>query len=106
MKPWKIESIIRQGPYNYALVKGHPFVENSIGRLLDRDEVVHHINGNGRDNRIENLVLMKRSEHIRRHNLKNGRAFVYIRCPSCGTEFVKERSRTYEKGERTNEKES
>jgi len=33
------------------------------GRLLDRNEYVHHINGDPTDNRIENLQVMTNSEH-------------------------------------------
>ena len=42
-------------------------MEEHIGRKLNRYEVVHHINGNKKDNRIENLQLMTLSEHSRLH---------------------------------------
>ena len=42
-------------------------MENSIGRYLEKDESVHHINRNRKDNRIENLQLMTRSEHAKLH---------------------------------------
>lgn len=44
-------------------------MEDHLGRKLDKNEVVHHINGDSLDNRIENLQVMDRSEHTRIHNI-------------------------------------
>lgn len=45
-------------------------MEQHIGRRLNRDEVVHHIDGNPRNNDMSNLQLMTRGDHSRLHRLE------------------------------------
>ena len=45
-------------------------MERSIGRYLNKDEVVHHVNGVRDDDRIENLQLMKIRDHQSMHMKK------------------------------------
>ena len=60
----------RKSPYIYMRINGHTMLEHRyimtqyLGRPLLPEEVVHHINGDGHDNRIENLQLFpNESEH-------------------------------------------
>jgi len=43
-------------------------MERKLGRHLLLTEVVHHINGDGHDNRIENLIVMSSMAHRQHHN--------------------------------------
>lgn len=63
-----------QDGYEYVLTGGRQvakhrhMMEEHLGRRLDpHNEVVHHINGDRLDNRIENLKLMTRAEHMNVH---------------------------------------
>lgn len=60
-------------------------MEQHIGRKLSRQEVVHHINGDKRDNRLENLQIMTQDEHNKLHKEYLPKTKI---CIECGKEFT------------------
>lgn len=45
--------------------------EKYLGRFLDKKEVIHHINGNRADNRLENLqIAIENGEHVKKYHRK------------------------------------
>lgn len=42
-------------------------MEEHLGRKLERSEIVHHINHDPTDNRIDNLMVMTHKDHIKLH---------------------------------------
>lgn len=50
-------------------------IEEQLGRSLSVDELVHHKDGNSRNNSITNLELMSRTSHFKLHLAKCKRVY-------------------------------
>lgn len=82
--------------YKRVLIEGklvleHRFImEQHLGRKLDKNEVVHHINGNKEDNRVENLEILTASQHAIEHAKERVQSStIELNCPSCNKKFQK-----------------
>lgn len=107
--PWKILRVVSKGDYNYAVVPDHPHatkngyvlehrvvMENKLGRILSRRELVHHKRHSEKKNNSEgNLEVKLRGEHERYHGLARGRRWVELKCPGCSKIFERVRSQTH-----------
>ena len=52
---------------NKLVSRARYLMEKSLNRELKQNEIIHHINENPMDDRIENLQVMSRSEHGKLH---------------------------------------
>lgn len=85
----------RYWPWARVVMEGH------LGRVLAPDEVVHHINGDPTDDRLENLETLSPKEHMETHREmlserlreKISKPRLSLVCPTCGTEFERLESR-------------
>lgn len=58
-----------------------------LGKRLSNTEVVHHKDGNGKNNNIFNLVLLNSAaDHAKIHGLLRKEKFIKLKCYQCDTE--------------------
>ena len=90
MKTYKHAEGYRRLVIDGKMVLEHRYImEQQLGRKLSKNEVVHHINGNKEDNRLENLEVLTPSEHSLEHSKKRELKKIELVCPSCNQKFLK-----------------
>ena len=58
-------------------------------------DVVHHKDGNKRNNVISNLILMNGLAHLEMHGEEQTSSFVELKCPACDTIFIREKRNSF-----------
>jgi hypothetical protein len=99
-RPMEIEPIAKgwvHHGYRYVMaedgrevLESRYLMEQQLGRQLDVDECVHHKNGITTDNSLENLEIVPRASHTRRHLTK---PLVARICPICGIQYFRKQWR-------------
>lgn len=66
-------------------------MERHLGRILRKDEHIHHRNEVRTDNDIENLELVSNPNHGRHHRLQHPARTIELICPAprCGRKFIR-----------------
>lgn len=69
----QFKEVVERAGYRWITVNGEKVAEHRyvmaqhLGRDLDSNEIVHHKNKDRKDNRVENLELMTRGDHLLEH---------------------------------------
>lgn len=79
---------IKQDGKTKSYLEHRWLMEQKLGRKLHTDEVVHHINENKLDNRLENLEIISRKDHSS-HHAKEKELYTGV-CSECQKSFVKD----------------
>ena len=87
--------LMTQAPVGYPgkIVKGHYAYDHHVawwlktGIAVPKGYVVHHINGDRKDNSPDNLECLSNSEHVRQHQKPAKRKLV--QCSVCGKSFLR-----------------
>lgn len=81
-----------KSPYRMTKINGksrlmhRAIMERHIGRKLSRFELVHHKNGNKKDNNIDNLEVVNPKEHASVHNMQ--KYPIEKNCEVCGKKYI------------------
>lgn len=87
--------VIRLNGKNTTISYPRFLMQNAIGRPLDKDETVDHINGDFTDDRLENLQILSRSDNAKKYldDFPNRKAkYLELTCsnPKCGKLFLRD----------------
>ena len=74
-----------RGRYCY---EHHLVLWTKLGILPNDTESVHHINGNKKDNRIDNLVIMDKRKHC---GFEKSKPLKELTCMHCGKKFYRKK---------------
>lgn len=80
-----------RGKYCY---EHHLVYFQKYGIIPQKGEIIHHINGDKHDNRIENLILLSVDTHNKLHNKDNKYKLIKLKCPICERKFITERRKS------------
>lgn len=69
----------------------------NLGRILNPEEHVDHIDGDKTNDDINNLQILTISENNKKRNIENGttRKMISLKCPNCNIEFTIEYGKSF-----------
>jgi len=73
----------------YTVLEHREIIEKSIRRRLRSNEIVHHKDGNKKNNVLENLEITTKSVHMSKHQSHRVIEWFDLVCLHCGKKFVR-----------------
>lgn len=88
---------VRIGENGNYITKSYPkyLMEEKLGRPLEPNEDVHHIDGNPLNNDLSNLEIRIHGEHQKEHSLKYPEKII-LECSWCHNKFVASKVQRYQ----------
>lgn len=74
---------------NRYCLEHHLVYWQHYGIIPNKDEVIHHKDGNKYNNNINNLELLTAEEHKKYHGHQRKKHMIKLLCPTCGKTFMK-----------------
>ena len=67
----------------------------NTGHAISNGEIIHHKDGNKRNNAFDNLILLNKYQHDKLHASLIKTSYVRLKCPGCGSIFVRRKNNTH-----------